>query len=1044
MSELNQSGSESTAVNHDTGAASAAKMARFALRRPVTICMLMLSMLIFGLAASRLLPLERFPGIDFPGLFVNVPYPNATPEEVERMITRPIEEALSGISGIKRLRSTSDSQGANVQIEFDWSENIGAKGVEVREQLDAIRHLLPDDVERVMVFQFNTADIPVFQLRSSSNRDLSLAYELLERQLKRPLERVDGVARVNMYGVHKRQIEVQFDKNKMAAMHLNVATVVSNLRGQNFAISAGYFYQGEEKVLLSPHGELQSLAEVEKLAVQPGVMLKDIAQIRLTLPEAEEGRHLDRTYAIGMDISKESSANMVEVARQALQVLEQTKSNPQFEGINLFVMDNSADDITRSLSDLLQSGLTGALLSLITLYLFLRHIAMTAIVVLSVPLSICITLGFMYLFGYSLNVLTLMGLMLAVGMLVDNAVVVTESIFTEQQKPENQHLTTSQLAERGVAQVALAVLAGTFTTAVVFLPNIYGTKTDVTIFLEHVAVAICISLFASLVIAQTLIPLLVSKLKRLPAATNNSAAKPATALYPRYYKTLSWVMNNPRKSTVLAVLLLASIAVPLGQVSGGDNEDSQGRLFINYNFHTNYNLQQIESTVNQMEAFLYEHKEDFYFSSVYTYYRQGYAMSTLLLPKELPVSQAELKKRIKDKMPLFAEAAPTFGWDNGNGGGIQIHLQGQSTTKLLELSENVLPLLQQLPELTDVKLDMGGDQTELQIVIDRNKTAPLGLTTADIAQIIATAGRGQKLRTVRNQELGEVDLWVKFDRANAQSLQQLQTLPIATVNGRNITLANVADFVQKPQFESIRRYNRQTDLSIGANLAKDVPLDKAREAINKVVEQLNLPAGYKVSLGGSFERQDESQQVMVTNMLLAVAMIYIVMAALFESLLLPTAVIGSLLFSMVGVFWALLFTGTTMGVMVLIGMLVLMGIVVNNGIVLVDHINQLQQQGYAVRDAIVEGSVNRLRPIMMTVSTTILGLVPLALGSTALGGNGPSYGPMAIAIIGGLGFSTVTSLYFVPLAYYGLTVLADVSKAARVRSKMLASKVIKA
>ncbi|RUO62123.1 efflux RND transporter permease subunit [Pseudidiomarina insulisalsae] len=985
-----------------------ASLARLALRRPVTICMLFLSMLLLGAISSRLLPLEKFPGIEIPEMVVSVQYPNSTPAEVERLITRPLEEALATIPNIKRMRSFSSGDRAEVVLQFEWDEDINAKSIEAREKVDGIKHLLPDDVDRVQVMQFNTEDMPVFQLRISSQRDLNNAYDLLDRSLRRPIERVEGVSQVTLYGVEKQQVVIRLDQQRLLQHQLNAADITARLRAANFSLTAGYIENANERILVNPVGEFQSEYEIRQFPVTPTLKLGDIATVQREMPRKTDGRHLDQTYAIGMDVFKESSANLVEVSERVMRVVEEIRQDPQFDGINLFIMDDTANSVKTSLHDLLMAGLIGALLSFIVLYLFLRNIVTTLVVVLSVPIAICIALGGMYFLGYSLNVLSLMGLMLSIGMLVDNAVVITESIQYEVEQGASKEQATLQ----GVGNVSLAVLAGTLTTAIVFLPNIFGKKIDITIFLEHTAVAICLSLIASLLIAQTLIPLLASKL------THVMGRKQQQQRPSRYRACLQWTWRHPRWTGLFALLILASIVVPMGAVSG--DQEPQGfndRLFINYNLHQQYSLKEVEDEVSRLEDFLYANTEDFYIDAVYSYYTPNYAVSTVLLQPERPVKMSALMDDMRTRFPKMLRSEPQFGW-GGGGEGVRITLNGQSTEVLQQLAQRFIPLLSSIEGLNDVRSETEAGQYEYLIQIDRERVHRLGLSSAAVAQQVATALRGQRLRSFRGDPTGEVPLRVAFDKDLESSLEALQNLPISQVDGRVVPLAAVADFRIEPRLGTIRRLDRRTSLAIQANLDNELlTVSEARKQITVLLDQVTLPDGYTWSLDGSFQRQQEAENVMLINTLLAVVMIYIVMAALFESVLLPTAVISSLLFSIVGVFWALMLTGQGMSIMAMIGILILMGIVVNNGIVLVDRINQLLADGKSLEEAVIEGSVSRLRPILMTVATTVLGLVPLAFGTTQIGGDGPPYAPMAIAIIGGLLLSTLTSLFLVPYVY---------------------------
>ena len=344
-------------------------------------------------------------------------------------------------------------------------------------------------------------------------------------------------------------------------------------------------------------------------------------------------------------------------------------------------------------------------------------------------------------------------------------------------------------------------------------------------------------------------------------------------------------------------------------------------------------------------------------------------------------------------------------------------LLGESSEQLMKISDQLVPVLAKVEGLKDVKADTGSTRDEVQIRIDREKANRFGIAVNDVAKLVATALRGSNLRTFRYSDAGEVNVQLKYGSDIQSSLSALKNINIGFAQNQSITLNMIADFEIKPQLSQINRSYRQTALAIGANLEGETTTAQAREQIEAALENITLPTGYTWTLDGSFSRQDEANAVMQMNMLLALCMIYVVMAALFESLILPTSVITSLLFSFTGVFWAFMVTGTSMSVMGMIGMLILMGIVVNNGIVLVDRINQLVNEGLSLYDAVIEGCVTRIRPILMTVATTVLGLIPLAIGTTRIGGDGPPYSPMAIAIIGGLLFSTLTSLFLVPLAY---------------------------
>jgi HAE1 family hydrophobic/amphiphilic exporter-1 len=989
-----------------------------ALRRPVTTVVVFVALALVGVIAARLLPLEKFPDIEFPGIFVQIPYPGSTPEDIERQITRPVEEALATLSGVEQMVSSSREGQSEIFLRFGWDQSMGAKGIEARAKVDGIRHLLPDDVRRVFVFTGSLGDQPVLQLRISSERDLSDSYDLIERSLKRRLERIEGVSRVDLHGVDPREIRILMKPDLLAAHGVDIAAVRDLLVNSNFAVSAGKITAGDQRFSIRPSGEFRSLEEIRELTInKAGLRLRDVADVELRTPDRNYGRHLDRKYAIGVAINKTTGSNLVDVTDRVIAEVEEISKLPQMQGINIFSLDNQGDSVRESLSDLLRAGALGGLLAILVLYLFLRQVTTTLIVTASVPFSLMITLGALYFAGLTLNILSMMGLMLAVGMLVDNAVVITESIFRYRtENPDEPHKSTIQ----GVNEVGLAVIAGTATTIIVFAPIIFGAKVDITIFLTHVAVTIIVALLASLLIAQTLVPMLAARVAVPPRPKANAWI---TRLTHRYVGALEWILGH-RWWTALGIFLVCVIGVlpmALGIIKFDMFPQDVGRrLFMPYHIEGQHALERVESTVDTIEDYLYSRQEEFNIRSIYSYYDQGRAESTILLTdkEDATLSTKEIIARIEKDLPEIALGKPNFQFDQQGGGeGFSIQISGDSTEILNNLSVDVMRLLSTVEGLKDVRSDAESGDKEVRISIDRERAAAVGLTASTIAQSVSIAMRGENLREFRG-ESGEIAVRVAFRDDDKQSVEQLADLPLYTADGRRITLGSVASFHMSASPDTIRRTDRQTAVILSANLDDEVTADEIRPRVKNLMEQIQLPPGYSWKEGRGFERQDETADMMIMNIVLGVACIFLVMAALFESMLLPFSIIlGSIVFSIFGVFLFFAATGTTFSFMAMIGIMILIGVVVNNGIVLVDHVNNLRHAGMAREAAIVTAGRDRLRPILMTVATTIVGLTPLAMGTTQVGGDGPPYFPMARAIIGGLAFSTVVSLLVVPALY---------------------------
>lgn len=994
------------------------KHTAIALHRPVTTVVVFVALAMVGLIASRLLPLEKFPDIEFPGIFVQIPYAGSTPEEVERLITRPVEEVLATLPGVERMFSSSSEGQSQIFLQFGWDQSMGAKGIEARAKVDGIRHLLPEDVRRVLVFTGSLGDQPVLQLRISSERDLSNSYELLDRVLKRRLERLEGVSRVDLHGVDPREIRILLKPDMLAAYGVDIATVRNLLLRSNFAVSAGKITAGGERFSVRPSGEFSSVDEIGELTINAsGLRLRDVADVKLRTPDRNYGRHLDRDYAIGVAISKTTGSNLVDVTDRVIAEVEKIGELPQMQGINIFSLDNQGDSVRESLGDLLNAGMLGGLLAIIVLYLFLRQVTTTLIVTAAVPFSLLITLGALYFAGLTLNILSMMGLMLAVGMLVDNAVVITESVFRHRaESPERPFSATI----KGVREVGLAVIAGTATTIIVFAPIVFGAQTDITIFLTHVAITIIVALLASLLIAQTLVPMLAARIAVPPRPKEGALI---SRLTNRYVRSLKWIVGH-RWWTALGIVLICVIGVlPMAlQLVKFDMfpQDVGRRLYMPYHVEGQYALERVEAAVDKIEDYLYSRQEEFNIRSIYSYFDQGRAESTILLTDDddATLSTKEIIERIEKDLPEIAIGKPSFQFDQqGGGDGFSIQISGDSTERLNEISREIVRALLSVEGFKDVLSDRESGEREVRISIDRTRAAVAGLTTAEIAAAVSIAMRGENLREFR-AESGEVEVRLAFRDDDKQSIEQLADLPLYKPDGQRITLGTVATMHLGKSPDTIRRTDRQTAVIISANLEDEVTASDVRPRVKSLMDQIELPPGYSWKEGRGFERQDETADMMVTNILLGVACIFLVMAALFESLVLPFSIIlGSIVFSIFGVFLFFAATGTTFSFMAMIGIMILIGVVVNNGIVLVDHINNLRQDGVPRDEAIVIAGRDRLRPILMTVATTIVGLTPLALGTTQVGGDGPPYYPMARAIIGGLAFSTVVSLLVVPALY---------------------------
>lgn len=988
--------------------------AALSVRRPVATTMAYLSLIVVGVIAAFRLPLEYFPAVAAPFLFVQVPYPGATPEEVEQRITRPIEEALASLKGIEDIRSQSTAEAANVFVLFRFGEDIAVRAVEARDRLDAVRGELPEDVRRINLFRWNSGDAPILNVRISGQRDLDGAYELLERELKRPLERIPGVARVELQGVEPREVLIEIIPERLAAHGIALNNLAERLAQANFAVAGGLIDDGHRRLAVQPRGELRSLEALRNLPLDArGLKLSDVAEVRIAPRRRDYERRLEGRYAVGIEVYKESDANVVEVGRRAMAEVERIGGSPAFAGIDLIVFDDQASGITSSLSDLASAGAVGLLLAVGVLFLFLGHWAPTLMVALSIPVCLTVALAALYFLGMSLNVLTLMGLLLAIGLLVDNAVVVSENIFRLR---ESTPLDPEGAALNGTAGVALALSAGTLTSVIVFAPNIFGEKNFITIYLSQVAIAIGITLLASWLVAVTLIPMLAARV-RTPPTTGGRLFE---AFGQSYVRILAIILGR-RKLSFLAMfaLVLVSVLVPM-RLARVDlfPPEQQEVLRINLELNANYRLDELRESIARIEQFLDRNRDRFGIDQIYSYFNeQGVAFTQFRVRPEQRWRSLAIMDEIRRELPPVPVGNATFRQGFvGAREGLRLVVAGPDSARLPDLEQALAALIARVPGVARVHRESSGAPRELSVRVDRERASRYGFSAEEVAQYLGIALRGIPLREYRGEE-GELPVWLRFRGSDEIDRERLAALSLRNRRGEDVPLLALVVIEREQARAAISRQNRESAVTLELELEGQAHSAQVRRAIEAALRNVALPEGFRWSFGGAFMQSDEAGARMLFNTLVAILLVYIVMAALFESLAHPLVIASIIGFAILGVFWFFWLTGTTFSLMAWIGVLILIGVVVNNGIVLVEHVNSLRRQGLERREALLTAARERLRPILMTVATTVLGMLPLAFGEGKIGGEGPPYFPMARAIIGGLVFSTFITLLLLPLLY---------------------------
>lgn len=988
-----------------------------AIRRPVTALTVLVSLVVLGAVALTRLPLAFMPEVEQPQLFIHLPWDSASPEQVERMVVRPVEDAVGSVRGLRSLWSSCGTDGGRLRLEFDWATDMQLARVEVWERLDRIRGELPDDLGDIQVstnWDARDADMPVLEGRLSSPRDLSESYDLLERKIIRPLERVPGVAQVRLDGVNPREVRVNLRTDDLERHRVDVREVARALRAGNFDQSLGRVSGGDARWTLRTVGTLGDVEAIRSLPLRAdGLRVGDVADVVYEEPPLEYGRHLDGDFAVGVTVAQEARANTVAVCDELQRVIAGMADDPELEGVNFLVWFSQGDEIRKTLRDLAFTGVFGAVLATVVLFFFLRRLSTTMVAVACIPFSLVVTCGVVWAQGHSLNTLTLLGLIVGIGMLVDNAVVVMENIFRHRELGADP----ATAAREGSREVAVAVTAATLTSVIVFLPLIFNKPSEMNIYLKELGVTVCLTLLASLFISQTLIPLATSRYIR-------SAPRPRerwlTALETRYERLLGWSLRRRWAALVAGLVVVVSAVYPFQKVDKNfDTSESELFVQLRYDISEELSLERKQELVSKVEAALEPHREHLLARSLYSFWNDNWVMTRVYL-KEGQASEdniALVRRRLREVLPQVAGVRLQVeegrqGWRGGRGGGnfVAFQIVGEDTEVLMRLADEAVERLEAVPGLVEPQARRAEARQELHIEPDRDLAARFGLPATEVAEVVGLTYRGQRLRRFRTPD-GEREMRLTLDERAEESVEQLAQLPLWPAAGGRVPLGAVADFVERPGREHIERDNRLTSVWVNARYEGGTR-EEFMPRIEAALAGMEFPYGYRWTFGAWQNRQREQSREFGVNLALALLLVYAVMAGLFESARQAVALMVALPFALAGAFWTLHLTGTGFDQPAAIGLLLLIGIVVNNGIVMLEHINQYRRRGMAREAAMLLGGRERLRPIIMTALTTLIGLVPIVVQRPSLGG--VYYYSMALVIMGGLLVSAFLTTVLLP------------------------------
>jgi hydrophobic/amphiphilic exporter-1 (mainly G- bacteria), HAE1 family len=986
---------------------------RFAVQRPVTTGMMVVAVIVLGAISALRIPLDMFPSFQRPVLQVTVPYPDASPAEVERRIVRPLEEAMGTVRNLDRLESTASQNRGQVRLEFRPGTDMDAAALEVRERMEQVQRELPSDVQRINLRRFSSDEQPVLRAAIAWDGDPARLSELVERQIEPALLQVPGVAQVDFQGLEAREVNIELDQDRMRAQGVTIAMISQALARGNQDYPAGEMELGGIRYTVRAEGQLRTVEAIERLPLnQAGVRLGDVATVTYDFPDRDFFFRMNGVNARQVEIYKESEANIVDVARAVKATLAEITARPGLEGVTFRTWQDQSEGILDALWLLAMAGLIGGGLAVVVLFAFLRRLTPTFIVAAAIPVSIIFTVAILYMVGDSLNIITLSGLMLAVGMLIDNAVVVVENIFRHREMGDDP----DDAAIKGSNEVGLAIVSGTLSTVIVFTPLFFLPPNQMGTQFRAFGTSISFTMLASLAVAFTLVPLLATRLLRGQMPEPGGLM---SWLNRRYEGLLDRILDNRLMTAAAAAVLFFAggwilMDLPRELMPEEDNR------FIRMSISTprGISVEEQSAIFAEAEQLIIERRDEFEIETVSSFARGQFSMIMMTLKPfsaggSTPTSEISL--RIQDALPVIpgVEWRQRRGW--GMMSGVQVRLVGESTRELARIAELVeLHLEQQVDGIMNLDNSLEAGNEEVRIRVDRRAAERQGLTSQQVAQSVAGALRGEVASRFRSGDT-EVDVLLQLREEDRVSIAQLGNLAVGTADGTSVPLGSVADVQVVGGPQDIRRENRQTVVTVSGELAPGVNREDVIAQVQVAMTGFELPAGYRWDLGrGWAEEQQQFGDMMMAGGL-ALVLIYLILAALFESLLLPLIIYFSIFFALPGLGLIFLLTGSTFSILSFLGILITVGIVVNNSIVMIDLVNQLRDRGMERRQALLQGCTARLRPILMTSLTTLMGLVPMAFFATE--GMGVMFAPIGQAVIGGLTTSTLLTLALTPTLY---------------------------
>ena len=1013
---------------------------RLAIERPITMFMLSGVIMLIGLLALMRLPVDLMPDISLPSVTVRVNYPGVGPLEMEELITRPLEQALSAVAGLERLESTSSEGSTRVTLNFVWGTDLNEATDDVRQRLDRVRGRFPEEAETPVIFKFDASQWPIMGVGVEGDYDRVRLREIAEHDLSQRLERVPGVAAVTVDGGLRRQIHVLLSKEKIRALSLPVERVVNLLRTENQNIPLGEIDEGDRTYLVRSQGQFESLEEIRELVVmtQGGVpvYMRDIADVRDATEDFRSFTRINGRPGVRLRITKQSGTNTVQIAEGVRE--EIARINQQMAGVQLSVMDDSSIFISRAINSVKEHALVGGFLVMLIIFLFLRDVRSTFIVFTSIPISVIGTFALLYFNGYTLNTMTFGGLALGIGMIVDASIVVLENTFRHMEHGKDR----MQASIDGSEEVWSAILASTLTHIAVFVPLLFLSGVSSILF-KQLAVVVMFSLAMSLFVAVTIVPVLCSRLLKLPPPVGErrglsgrlytASERFLDAMDQRYSNVIRLALHHRptviglgTAAVVAAVLILPTIGFELMP------QADEGEVRVTAELPVGTRVERSEEVALRLEGLIKDsvpEAEDIITNAGGGGFMGGgsnrvQAQVRLVTKDERTRSSEQIARDLNRQLAgLIPGVIIQTRASGGNqqfsritGGGeesrVALEIRGDDLLEAQRLAQTTKALMDRVPEVRNARVGRDDGRPELAIQVDRPKAALLGLSVTGVAESIRTAVGGTQAAFFR--EAGnEYPIVVRLREEDRERPEDLNDILIGAPGGRVLQAKNLLTLKNQAGPTEIQRKNQERIIRVTAE--PETTLSEALEAVNARLGEVNVPPDFSIGFGAEAEEQARAFAQLRLMLILAILLVYAVMASQYESLRDPFIIMFSVPLAAIGVVLALKLTGTSFSLQAYIGVIMLAGIVVSNAILLVDYTNVLRRRDHmALREAVETAGRVRLRPILMTSLATMLGLVPMALG---IGEGAELQAPLARVVIGGLLASTLITLVVVPTVY---------------------------